>query len=126
MSELKNYSLGRVPQIFGGPDALNQLPALVQASGAHSVAVIADAAVEGNGFLERLRAVLPGIQTFIVAPGEPTCAETNRAAPALNSRSAGAAGWPCSQASASAQWTVRVGPRGAPGRAEGSSVTARA
>ena len=80
MSETRNYSLGRVPQIFGGPDALNQLPALVQASGAQSVAVIADAAVEGNGFLERLKAVLPGIQTFIVAPGEPTCAETNRAA----------------------------------------------
>ncbi len=80
MSETKNYSLGRVPQIFGGPDALNQLPALVLASGAGSVAVIADAAVEANDFLERLKAVLPDIQTFIVAPGEPTCTETNRAA----------------------------------------------
>ena len=80
MSETKNYSLGRVPRIFGGPDALNQLPELIAASGAQSVAVLADAAVEGNGFLERLTAVLPDIQTFIVAPGEPTCAETNRAA----------------------------------------------
>lgn len=80
MSDLNNYSLGRVPQIFGGPDALAQLPALVQASGAQSVAVIADAAVQANGFLNRLNAVLPGTHTFIVAPGEPTCAETNRAA----------------------------------------------
>jgi alcohol dehydrogenase len=77
---MRNYALGRVPQIFGGPDALKQLPGLIAASGANSVAVIADAAVEGNGFLERLTAVLPDIQTFIVAPGEPTCAETNRAA----------------------------------------------
>lgn len=80
MSEMLSYALGRVPQMFGGPDALSQLPALVEASGAKTVAVIVDMAVQQNGFLERLSAVLPDIQIFIVAGGEPTCSEVNRAA----------------------------------------------
>jgi len=80
MNELKNYALGRVPQIFGGPGALSHLPELLRQSGSSAVVVIADSAVQHNGFLERLRQVLPQMQTFVVAPGEPTCAETNRAA----------------------------------------------
>jgi len=80
MNETLSYALGRVPQMFGGPDALSQLPALVDASGAKTVALIADMAVQQNGFLDRLRAVLPDIHTFVVAGGEPTCSEVNRAA----------------------------------------------
>ena len=80
MNKLNNYALGRIPQIFGGPGALSHLPEVLRQSGSSSVVVIADGAVEKHGFLERLRAVLPQMQTFVVAPGEPTCAETNRAA----------------------------------------------